>query len=130
MAQSDDSRTCLAKPLTIIPMVVTEIQDVIATGRNRATDQLVGVEQFSKLGTITALMEPLHEGQHDDLPQGSTCITNAYTSKCEALQDPDISSFYAGLLHSIEATGLVHAMIPRMQALMLPTRTLIFSGGH
>ena len=52
--------TCLAKPLTIIPMVVTEIQDVIATGQVRATDQLVGVEQFSKPGTITVLMEPLY----------------------------------------------------------------------
>ena len=28
--------TCLAKPLTIIPMVVTEIQDVIAAGQVRA----------------------------------------------------------------------------------------------
>lgn len=122
--------TCLAKPLTIIPMVVTEIQDVIATGQIRATDQLVGVEQFSKPGTITVLMEPLHEGQLDGLPQGSTCIANAYTSNYEALQDPDISSFRAFVLHAIDATGLVHGMILRLQAIMLPMRTLVFSGGH
>jgi multidrug resistance efflux pump len=122
--------TCLAKPLTIIPMVVTEIQDVIATGQVRATDQLVAVEQFSSAGTITVLMEPLHEGQLDGLPQGSTCIANAYTSNYEALQDPNISSFRAFVLHAIDATGLVHGMILRMQAIMLPMRTLVFSGGH
>lgn len=122
--------TCLAKPLVIIPMVVTEIQDVIAAGQVRATDQLVGVEQFSKPGTITVLMEPLHEGQLDGLPQGSTCIANAYTSNHEALQDPNISSFRAFVLHAIDATGLVHGMIIRMQAIMLPMKTLVFSGGH
>jgi multidrug resistance efflux pump len=122
--------TCLAKPLTIIPMVVTEIQDVIATGQVRATDQLVAVEQFSSAGTITVLMEPLHEGQLDGLPQGSTCIANAYTSNYEALQDPNISSFHAFVLHAIDATGLVHGMILRMQAIMLPMRTLVFSSGH
>jgi multidrug resistance efflux pump len=122
--------TCLAKPLTIIPMVVTEIQDVIATGQVRPTDQLVGVEQFSRPGTITVLMEPLYEGALDGLPQGSTCIANAYTSNYEALQDPDISSFRAFVLHAIDATGLVHGMILRMQAIMLPMQTLVFSGGH
>jgi multidrug resistance efflux pump len=122
--------TCIAKPLTIIPMVVTEIQDVIATGQIRATDQLVGVEQFSNPGTITVLMEPLYEGQLDGLPQGANCIANAYTSNYEALQDPNISSFHAFVLHAIDATGLVHAMLLRIQAIMLPMRTLVFSGGH
>jgi multidrug resistance efflux pump len=121
--------TCIAKPLTIIPMVVTEIQDVIAAGQIRATDQLVGIEQFSKPGTITVIMEPLYEGQLDGLPQGSSCIANAYTSNYEALQDPNISSFRAFVLHAIDATGLVHAMILRLQALMLPINTLVL-GGH
>lgn len=122
--------TCIAKPLTIIPMVVTEIQDVIATGQIRATDQLVGIEQFANPGTITVLMEPLYEGQLDGLPQGANCIANAYTSNYEALQDPNISSFHAFVLHAIDATGLVHAMLLRIQAIMLPMRLLVFSGGH
>jgi multidrug resistance efflux pump len=121
---------CLARPLTIIPMVVTEIQDVIATGQVRATDQLVAVEQFAQPGTITVIMEPLYEGQLDGLPQGSSCIANAYTSNHEALQDPEISTLRAFVLHAIDATALVHAMILRLQALMLPMRTLVFSGGH
>jgi multidrug resistance efflux pump len=122
--------TCLAKPLEIIPMVVTEIQDVIATGQIRPTDQLVGIEQFAQPGTITVLMEPLYEGALDGLPQGSTCIANAYTSNYEALQDPEIGAFHAFVLHAIDATGLVHAMLLRLQALLLPMRTLVFSGGH
>jgi multidrug resistance efflux pump len=121
--------TCIAKPLTIIPMVVTEIQDVIAAGQIRATDQLIGIEQFSKPGTITVIMEPLYEGQLDGLPQGASCIANAYTSNYAALQDPDISSFRAFVLHAIDATGLVHAMLLRIQAIMLPMRTLVL-GGH
>lgn len=122
--------TCIAKPLTIIPMVVTEIQDVIATGQVRATDQLVGIEQFSRPGTITVVMEPLYPGQLDDLPQGSNCIANTYSNHYEALQDPDISPFRAFVLHAIDATGLVHAMLLRIQALVLPMQTLVFSGGH
>lgn len=122
--------TCIAKPLTIIPMVVTEIQDVIAAGQVRATDQLIGIEQFSRPGTITVMMEPLFEGQLNDLPQGSSCIANAYTSNHEALQNPDIGAFRAFVLHAIDATGLVHAMLLRIQAIMLPMRTLVFSGGH
>jgi multidrug resistance efflux pump len=122
--------TCIAKPLTIIPMVVTEIQDVIAGGQIRPTDDLVGIEELSPLGTMTVLMEPLFEGQLDDLPQGSSCIANAYTSNHDALQDPEIGTFRAFVLHAIDATGLVHAMILRIQALLLPIRTLVFSGGH
>jgi hypothetical protein len=34
------------------------------------------------------------------------------------------------VLHAIDATGLVHGMILRMQAIMLPMRTLVFSSGH
>jgi multidrug resistance efflux pump len=122
--------TCIAKPLTIIPMVVTEIQDVIAAGQIRPTDQLIGIEQFSNPGTITVIMEPLYEGALDGLPQGSSCIANAYTSNYEALHDPNISTFRAFVLHAIDATGLVHAMLLRIQAIMLPMRTLVFSGGH
>jgi hypothetical protein len=32
------------------------------------------------------------------------------------------------VLHAVDAVGLVHAMILRIQALVLPIRTLVFSG--
>jgi len=122
--------TCVAKPMTIVPMVVTEIQDVVAGGQIRPTDDLVGIEELSPLGTITVLMEPLFEGALDDLPRGSSCIANAYTSNHDALQDPEIGALHGFLLHAIDATALVHAMILRIQALLLPIQTLVFSGGH
>jgi multidrug resistance efflux pump len=120
--------TCIAKPWTIIPMVVTEVQHVIASGQVRPTDQLVDVEQMARPGTITVLMEPLYAGQLDSLPQGSSCIANAYTSNHEALQDPEIGAFHGFVLHAIDATGLVHALILRIQALLLPIQTLVLRG--
>jgi multidrug resistance efflux pump len=122
--------TCMAIPFKIIPVVVTEVQDVIASGQIRPTDQLVDMQTFSQPGTITVMMEPLFEGQLDRLPQGSQCIANAYTSNHEALQDPNIGGLQAFVLHAIDATGLVHAMILRLQALLLPVRTLVLGGGH
>ena len=121
--------TCVAKPWTIIPMVVTEVQQVIASGQVRPTDQLIDVGQMAKPGTITVIMEPFYKGQLDDLPQGSSCIANAYTSNHEALQDPNIGTLRAFALHAIDTTGMVHAMILRIQALLLPIQTLVL-GAH
>lgn len=122
--------TCPAIPFTVIPVVVTDVQDVIAAGQIRPTDQLQDVSVFARPGTITAIMEPLYAGALDRLPQGSSCIANAYTSNYDALHDPATGSFKAFVLHVIDATGLVHAALLRLQALILPVRTLVLSGGH
>lgn len=121
---------CSAVPFTVIPVVITDVQDVIASGQIRPTDQLQDVANFAHPGTLPAIMEPLHDGGLDRLPQGSACIANAYTSNYDALQDPDIGAFHAFVLHAIDATGLVHAALLRLQALILPVRTLVLSGGH
>ena len=121
--------TCIAKPWTIIPVVITEVQDVIAAGQVRATEQLVDVAQFAQPGTITAVLEPLFPGQLGDLPQGGSCIANAYTSNHEALADPNLGALQRFGLHAIDTVGLVHAMILRIQALLLPVQTLVL-GGH
>jgi multidrug resistance efflux pump len=121
--------TCIAKPWVIVPMVVTEVQNVIAAGQVRPTDTLVDVQQFARPGTITVIMEPLYAGQLADLPQGGNCIANAYTSNHEALQSQDLGTLRRFGLHAIDAVGLVHAMILRIQALLLPLQVLVF-GGH
>ncbi len=121
--------TCPAIPFTVIPVVITDVQDVIAAGQIRPTDQLQDVSAFARPGTITAIMEPLYEGALDRLPQGSSCIANAYTSNYDALHEPGIGTFHAFVLHAIDATGLVHAALLRLQALVLPVRTLVL-GGH
>jgi multidrug resistance efflux pump len=120
--------TCAAKPWQIIPMVVTEVQDVIAGGQIRPTDTLVDLQQVSPGGTITVMMEPLYEGGLDGLPQGANCIANAYTSNHDKLEDESLGTFRRFALHAVDAVGLVHAMILRIQALLLPVQTLVLRG--
>lgn len=121
--------TCIAKPWQIVPVVVTEVQNVIASGQIRPTEQLMDVQQFARPGTITAIMEPLYPGQLDDLPQGGHCIANVYTSHHDVLRDPNVGALRRFALHAIDAVGIVHAMILRIQALLLPIQTLVL-GGH
>ena len=119
---------CIAKPWQVIPMVVTEVQDVIAAGQIRPTDQLLDMQNLVQGGTITVMMEPLFEGALDGLPQGATCIANAYTSNHDALDDPGTGSFKRFGLHAIDTVGLVHALILRIQAILLPVQTLVLKG--
>ncbi|OOO15787.1 HlyD family secretion protein [Agrobacterium pusense] len=120
--------TCIGQPFTIIPLVVTDVQDVIAAGQLRPTDQLVDVQQLSKPGTLTVFLQPLYEGGLDKVPPGSSCIANAYTNNHDVLSSPDIGFGRWLFLHAVDAVGLVHAMILRMQALFLPVQTLVLSG--
>jgi multidrug resistance efflux pump len=119
---------CIAKPWQIVPMVVTQVQDVVAGGQIRATDQLIGVEQVAKPGSITVLMEPLYEGALDDLPRGSSCIANLYTSFHEEMQVPGIGGLHSFGLHALGSIGIVHALILRIQAVLMPFKVLVFSG--
>jgi len=120
--------TCAAKPLTIIPMVVTEIQDTIASGQVRLSDQLVDVQQLTGPGTLTVFLEPLYPGLLDNLPLGSSCIANAYTNNHDELESPNISTSRWLYLHLIDAVGLVHALLLRLQAILLPIQTLVLNG--
>ena len=122
--------TCVSKPMSIIPMVVTDVQELIATGQVRASDQLIDAQQVARPGTITVYMEPLFEGGFEGVPPGSNCIANAYTNNHDALADPDIGAGTWLFLHAVDAVGVVHAIILRLQALLLPIKTLVFSGGH
>ena len=121
--------TCIGKPFTILPLVVTQVQDVIAAGQLRPTDQLIDVQQLAQGGTLTVFLEPLFPGELDGLPPGSSCIANAYTNNHDALAAKDIGTLKWVFLHVVDTVGLVHAMILRIQALMLPVQTLVL-GGH
>ncbi len=121
--------TCIGKPFAIIPLVVTDVQDVIAAGQLRPTDQLLDVSQIStRPGTLTVFMQPLFTGGLDGVPPGGSCIANAYTSNHDALSDPNIGTLKWIGLHVIDTVGLVHAIILRMQALLLPVQTLVLTG--
>jgi multidrug resistance efflux pump len=118
---------CSAQPFSIIPMVVTEVQDVIAAGQVRPTDQLLDPLNTAQPGTITVFMEPMFKGGFENIPPGSQCIANAYTSNHDALADPNIGTGKWLFLHMVDTVALVHAMILRVQALLLPVQTLVFS---
>lgn len=120
--------TCFSKPFTIIPVVVTNVQKVIAAGQFRPTDQLRDVQEVARPGTITVSMEPLYEGGADDVPPGSKCIANAYTSFHDRLDDEGISTADWLFYHAVDATGVVHAGVIRIQALLFPIQTLVLSG--
>jgi multidrug resistance efflux pump len=120
--------TCVSKPFTIIPMVVTGVQDFIATGQVRAGEQLIDANQLKSPGSILVFMEPLYSGGTEDVPPGSSCIANAYSNNHDALQSKDIGTGRWLYLHVVDAVALVHAMILRIQALLLPIQVLVFSG--
>jgi multidrug resistance efflux pump len=120
--------TCVSKPWTIIPMVVTQVQDFIAAGQCRGGEQLIDPQQVTRPGTLFVYLEPLYEGGLQGVTPGSTCIANAYSNNHDIIAAKD-TSFLRGLaLHAVDALGLVHALILRLQALVLPFKTLVFSG--
>ncbi len=120
--------TCISNPWTVIPLVVTSVQDFIATGQFRGGEQLIDPAQVVRPGTILAYMEALYPGGLDNVVPGSSCIANAYTSNHDKLASKDIGFFRWLGLHAIDAVGVVHAMLLRIQALLLPIKTLVFSG--
>jgi multidrug resistance efflux pump len=120
--------TCISKPWTIIPMVVTSVQDYIAAGQFRGGEQLVEAQQVLRPGTILAFLEPIYKGGLDGVTPGSSCVVNAYTSNHERIASKDTGAFKGFMLHAVDAVGLVHAMLLRIQALLLPVKTLVLSG--
>ncbi|MCU4182043.1 HlyD family secretion protein [Bosea sp. BH3] len=121
--------TCMSKPWVVIPMVVTNVQDFIAAGQVRGGEQLLDVQQIAKPGTLLAFLEPLYPGGLDGVTPGSSCIANAYSSNHELIVSGKLSTGRKIALHAVDAVGLVHALLLRIQALVLPIRTLVF-GGH
>ena len=120
--------TCMSKPWVIIPMVVTNVQDYIAAGQFRTGEQLVDAQNVARPGTILAFLEPLYQGGLEGVTPGSSCIVNAYTSNHEEISAKDTSTARAIGLHVVDGVGLVHAMLLRIQALLLPIKTLVLSG--
>ena len=121
--------TCASKPWTVIPMVVTQVQDFIAAGQVRAGEQLIDAQQVARPGTILVFLEPLYEGGLDGVTPGSSCFANAYTSNHDLIASGQVGATKGLVLHAVDAVGLVHAMILRIQALMYPIQTLVL-GGH
>lgn len=119
---------CISKPFTVIPMVVSHVQDFIAAGQVRPGEQLIDPTQVRVPGSLLVYLEPLHPDGLDGVMPGSSCIANAYSSNHEALASGELGFVGRTALHALDATAIVHAMLLRLQALILPVRTLVLSG--
>jgi multidrug resistance efflux pump len=120
--------TCISKPWVIIPMVVTTVQDYIAAGQFRGGEQLIEAQNAAAPGTILVFLEPLYKGGLEGVTAGSSCIVNAYTSNHETISAKETSTGQRIVLHVVDGVGLVHALLLRIQALLLPIKTLVLSG--
>lgn len=119
---------CMSKPWEVIPMVVIEVQDFIAAGQVRGGEQLLDAQQVNRPGTLLAYLQPLYPGGLDGVTPGSSCIANAYSNNHDLIASGKLSTGRKIALHAVDAVGLVHALLLRIQALVLPIRTLVFSG--
>ncbi|MEH2527502.1 MULTISPECIES: HlyD family secretion protein [unclassified Bradyrhizobium] len=119
---------CVSKPWTVIPMVITGVQDYIAAGQFRGGEQLLEAQQVVRPGTILVFMEPIYKGGLEGVTPGSSCVANAYTSNHDRIASGQVGAFKSFALHVVDATGIVHAMLLRIQALLLPVKTLVLSG--
>ncbi|QQO37361.1 HlyD family secretion protein [Bradyrhizobium diazoefficiens] len=119
---------CISKPWTVIPLVVTAVQDYIATGQFRGGEQLLDAQSAARPGTILVSLEPIYEGGLEGVTAGSTCVVNAYTSNHDIISSGQVGWFKSFALHAIDAVGVVHAMLLRIQALLLPIQTLVLTG--
>lgn len=119
---------CISKPWTVIPLVVTAVQDYIATGQFRGGEQLLDAQTAARPGTILVSLEPIYEGGLEGVTAGSTCVVNAYTSNHDIISSGQVGWFKSFALHAVDAVGIVHAMLLRIQALLLPIQTLVLTG--
>ena len=98
--------TCVSKPFTIIPMVVTSVQDYIAAGQFRGGEQLIDPQQVTRPGTLLVFLEPLFKGGLDGVTPGSSCIANAYSNNHDIIVAKDTGTLRAIGLHAVDAPAL------------------------
>jgi multidrug resistance efflux pump len=120
---------CWSKPLTVIPLVVTEIQGAIPAGQIRPTDQLIDLQERIRPGTLLVFLEPIYgDDRTDGIPPGSSCFGVTYSSHAAEIEAGKITSVNALVMRLVDGMGIANAIVIRAQALLLPIRAIIFSG--
>lgn len=122
--------SCDTTPWTVIPAVVSDKQQYIASGQFGGGERLMDVTDVKRDGTVLVYLEPLYKGGFAKIVPGSQCMANLYSNHHEAIADPATPGLTSVALHVVDALGLVHAMLLRIQVALMPFRTLVFSGGH
>ncbi len=118
--------TCISNPWTVIPMVVTGVQDHIAAGQFRGGELLIDPQQPMLPGTIQVIVEPVYKGGLDGVSPCNSCMANAYSNRHDLIACGQTGTVKSLVLHPIDATAVVKAMILRNKALLLPFQALLF----
>ncbi|MEP4768932.1 MAG: biotin/lipoyl-binding protein [Roseibium sp.] len=119
--------TCASKPLTIIPMVVDEVQGAIAAGQFRPGDALLDQQDRVRPGTVTAFLAPIFPRHLESIPPGSACVGVAYTSRAKEIDAGEITGLSAFIARIVDGMGIANAIVLRAQAILLPVKTLVFN---
>ena len=119
--------TCASKPLTIVPMVVDDVQDAIAAGQFRPGDALLDQQDRARPGTVTAFLAPIFPQHLDSIPPGSACVGVAYTSRAKEIDAGEITGLSAFIARIVDGMGIANAIVLRAQAILLPVKTLVFN---
>lgn len=120
--------SCRSNPFVIVPMVIVEVQDFLPSGQFRPSDTLLDIQDSARPGSVMVTLVPITEGSVDAIPRGSKCIANAYTYNHDRLANEDLPLGEYLFLHLVDTVGLVHALILRIQVLLMPVQTLVLSG--
>ncbi|WP_170464762.1 HlyD family secretion protein [Ruegeria arenilitoris] len=119
--------TCASKPLTIIPMVVDDVQEAIAAGQFRPGDTLLDQQDRTRPGTITAFLAPIFPQHLDSIPPGSACVGVAYSSRAKEIDAGEITGLSAFIARIVDGMGIANAIVLRAQAILLPVKALVFN---
>lgn len=91
-------------------------------------EQLTDVQNSGTEGSVLVYLEPLYSGGIDAVTPGSNCVANLYSNHHKEIAAEGTSTVRRIGLHVIDALGLVHAMLLRVQVVAMPVKTLVLSG--
>ncbi|MVO15658.1 HlyD family secretion protein [Parasedimentitalea huanghaiensis] len=119
---------CMTSPFTVVPVVVTSVQDVIPSGQIRPSDELRDPQKNATPGTVLVYLEPLYDGFAEKIPPGSNCLANVYTDNHSKLHAEGLGIWNKAFLHVVDTIGVVHAAGLRLRLILMPVNTLVLTG--
>lgn len=118
---------CTTTPWRVTPVVVSDMQNYIASGQFSGGERLIDAKDMQE-GTILVYLQPLYKDGIAGIVPGSRCIANLYSNHHEEIANPATSTMRRIGLHVVDALALVHAILLRIQVIVMPFKTLVLAG--
>ena len=119
--------TCISKPWKIIPLVVVDAGLASPPARTGPREQLIEVQN-----AVKPVRSCRHGAALQGRPRGSrrarAASHHVHDHGNDVIADPKTGTMKGIALHVVDATGLVHALLLRIQAILLPIKTLVLAG--